>query len=91
MARAAGPLRRGGLPSSGGRRVTRRPPKPPRELPRTPESEAREARALAALLVPPDPLRQLAEWRAKVAARTASGPSKAVRKPAPKAVPKNKR
>lgn len=71
--------------------MTRRPPKPPRELPRTPESEAREARALAVLLVPPDPLQQLAEWRAKVAARAASGQPKTVRKPAPKAVTKNKR
>ena len=71
--------------------MTRRPPKPTPEPPRSPGSEEKEARALAVLLVPPDPLQQLAAWRAKVAARTSSGQSKAARKPAPKAVPKNKR
>jgi hypothetical protein len=57
--------------------VTRRPSKPSKDLPlpRT-EPEDTKARALAALLVPPDPLAQLAEWRAKVAARHSLKPAK---------------
>jgi hypothetical protein len=43
------------------------------------------------LLVPPNPLEQLADWRAKVAARISLQPSRVARKVAPKAAPKKKR
>jgi hypothetical protein len=71
--------------------VTRRPPKPSTDSLRSPATEDIEARALALLLVPPDPLKQLADWRAKVAARSALQPSRVARKVAPKAPPKKKR
>jgi hypothetical protein len=53
--------------------VIRRPFKEP--APARAEATVEE-RALAVLLVPPDPVKQLAEWRAKVAARLNATPSR---------------
>jgi hypothetical protein len=72
--------------------MTRRPPpKPPADLSRSAAPEDREARTLAMLLVPPDPLKQLAAWRAKVAARSSLQPSRVAPRTAPRSAPKKKR
>jgi hypothetical protein len=63
--------------------MTRRPSKPSRDVrePAPKDSGAALEETLAAHLIPPDTLQQLAQWRAKVAARF-NGP--ASRKPPPK-------